>query len=434
MTPPSRFLREFFSKQNKGISRNMLGKVRPPKEESTASLSKMPSPLEALLRSQTAPSTTALSPASQGIGSLSLSPSAAPAPASSVNQGIASLPAAPVPAPVAGTERFAAPVAPARLSVPDQIARSKAIINAYQQAQKPSVNQRTAAAQVPVTPAPVAPAPVAPAPVAQQPMYTKHEGMLFGDDFYDSYAQNVGGQFKDPYHNFLKTRARVIGPDNDIANLYKQYQASGRTDTPDWAKLDTTGPMSMLPVLSSKWDASGATPVDRLSAAWNSTTPLAEGVTVPEGYWDNQLAYNMNMSKTHPDATVGANAVSQAVLDNNLRAQYAMSQGEYGNQGELFNSYLSPSERAQQAQRDQAAYQQAVNQYNRMRENNNAHAAMYGYSAAGANSNLDARLAELEAEFAARRAQDEANQAAALQTQMNSARYAKGGIVNLRRR
>jgi len=256
------------------------------------------------------------------------------------------------------------------------------------------------------------------------PMYTRHEGMLFGDDFYDRYAQNKGGQFVDPYHNFLMTGARVIGPDADIDRLYQQYKASGRTDTPDWATLDTTGPISMLPFLSHKWDASGATPVDRLSSAWNPTTPLAEGVTVPEGYWDNYLAYNMNMSKAHPTFLAEGNTVPQSVLDNNLRAQYAMTQGEYGNQGPLFNSYLSPSERAQQAQREQATYQQAVNHYNRMRENNNAHAAMYGYSAADANSNLDARLAELEAEYAQRGAAEQAKNAA-----LTARGYAKGGLT-----
>jgi hypothetical protein len=149
-----------------------------------------------------------------------------------------------------------------------------------------------------------------------------------------------------------------------------------------------------------------------------------EGVTVPEGYWDNYLAYNMNMSKAHPSLVAEGNAVSQAVLDNNLRAQYAMSQGEYGNQGELFNSYLSPSERAQQTQRDQAAYQQAVNHYNRQREINNEWARINNADASEANSNLDARLAELEAEYAQRSAADQAKNAALI-----ARGYAEGGLI-----
>lgn len=162
-----------------------------------------------------------------------------------------------------------------------------------------------------------------------QPMYTKHEGMLYGDDFYDRYAQNRGGQYKDPYHNFLMTSAKVIGPDNDIEKLYKQYQASGRTDTPDWATLDTTGPISLLPKLAHSWDASGANPVDRLSSAWNPTTPLAEGVTVPEGYWDNYLAYNMNLSKAHPVYMTQGQYTSDSVKGNNLDAMFALSNNIY---------------------------------------------------------------------------------------------------------
>jgi hypothetical protein len=256
---------------------------------------------------------------------------------------------------------------------------------------------------------------------------------LFGDDFYEKYAQNVGGQFKDPYHNFLMTGARKIGPDADINRLYQQYQASGRTDTPDWATLDTTGPITTLPMLAHKWDASGGTPVERLSSAWNPTTPLIEGVTVPEGYWDNYLAYNMNMSKIHPSlvAEGGASNVQQ-LLDSNAQARYAMSQGEYGNQGPIFNSYIPPAQLAQKMQSDQMAYQQAVNHYNRQREINNEWARINKVDASEANSNLDALLAEAESRFAAVRAQDEARAQAQIQQQMNSARYARGGQVTAR--
>ena len=161
------------------------------------------------------------------------------------------------------------------------------------------------------------------------PMYTKHEGMLFGDDFYDRYAQNRGGQYADPYHNYLMTTAKVIGPNADIANLYKQYQASGRTDTPDWATVDTTGPISVIPKLAHYWDASGANPVDQLSSAWNPTTPLAEGVTVPEGYWDNVLAYNMNLSKAHPSLMLNGTYTPDSVKNNNLVAKYALDNNIY---------------------------------------------------------------------------------------------------------
>jgi hypothetical protein len=250
-------------------------------------------------------------------------------------------------------------------------------------------------------------------------MYTRHEGMLFGDDFYDRYAQNVGGQFKDPYHNFLMTGARKIGPDADINRLYQQYQASGRTDTPDWATLDTTGPITTLPMLAHKWDASGGTPVERLSSAWNPTTPLIEGVTVPEGYWDAVLAYNMNMSKIHPDVIAQGNYDVQQVLDSNARANYAMSQGEYGNQGTLFNSYLSPSERAQQSKSIASSLANTRNHYNNMKANNNAYAASYGTSADEQNMEIDRLLEEAEARAAA--------EEAALQ--QRSAMYSKGGII-----
>lgn len=184
-------------------------------------------------------------------------------------------------------------------------------------------------------PAPTAPAAVAPvtAPLAAQatkaPMYTKHEGMLFGDDFYDRYAQNSGGQYADPYHNYLMTTAKVIGPNTDIPNLYKQYQASGRTDTPDWATVDTKGPISVIPKLAHYWDASGANPVNQLSDAWNPTTPLAEGIKVPEGYWDNVLAYNMNLSKAHPSLMLNGTYMPDSVKNNNLVAKFALDNNIY---------------------------------------------------------------------------------------------------------
>ena len=278
------------------------------------------------------------------------------------------------------------------------------------------------------------PAP-APAPVGTAPMYSPHEGMLFGDDFYEKYAQNVGGQFKDPYHNFLMSGARKIGPDADIDRLYQQYKASGRTDTPDWATLDTTGPITTLPILAHKWDASGATPVERLSSAWNPTTPLVEGITVPEGYWDNYLAYNMNMSKINPSlvAEGGASNVQQ-LLDSNAQARYAMSQGEYGNQGPIYNSYMSPKQLAQKMQSDQQNHQRTIAEYNRQREANNEWARINKVDASEANSNLDALMAEAEARFAEIRAQDEARSQAQIQQQINSAMFAKGGLANLRRK
>jgi hypothetical protein len=125
------------------------------------------------------------------------------------------------------------------------------------------------------------------------------------------------------------TRARVIGPDADIDRLYQQYKASGRTDTPDWATIDTTGPISTLPVLASRWNASGATPVNQLSSAWSSSTPLAEGVTTPEGYWDARLAYNMNLSKGHPDLYKPEDYTSGRVREINDPAYYALSQSIY---------------------------------------------------------------------------------------------------------
>jgi hypothetical protein len=263
--------------------------------------------------------------------------------------------------------------------------------------------------------------------VTKAPMYTPHEGMTFGNDFYDRYAQNVGGQYADPYQNFLMTGARVIGPDNDIANLYKQYQASGRTDTPDWATLDTKGPITKLPVLSHKWDASGANPVDRLSSAWNPTTPLAEGVIVPEGYWDNYLAYNMNMSKAHPSLMQDGQIVSDAVLDNNKRALYAMSQGEYGNEGEIFNSYQSPRQTEQAIQNKNAEVSYTEKYYNDMKQRNIEHAQAYGYNYDS--SDLDALLAKYKAEANAWFAATEARQQALTQQQINSAQYAEGGMV-----
>jgi hypothetical protein len=163
-------------------------------------------------------------------------------------------------------------------------------------------------------------------PATTAPMYSPHEGMLFGNDFYDRYAQNVGGQFKDPYHNFLVTRG--VGSPNGpkLEDLYKQYQASGRTDTPDWATAQIE-PISTIPRLSHSWDASGANPVDMLSSAWSPTTPLAEGVTVPEGYWDARLAYNMNLSKAHPDSFKPEDYASGRVNEYNNAAYYALKNG-----------------------------------------------------------------------------------------------------------
>jgi hypothetical protein len=240
------------------------------------------------------------------------------------------------------------------------------------------------------------------------PMYSRHEGMLYGDDFYDQYAQNKGGQFVDPYHNFLMTKAKVIGPDADIDRLYQQYKASGRTDTPDWATLDTKGPISTLPMLAHKWDASGANPVSNLLDAWNPTTPLAEGVTVPEGYWDNYLAYNMNMSKAHPTFMTQGNAVSDSVKDNNARALNAMAMGEYGNQGKIFNSYLTPNQAAASKASRQSSLANSQNYFNYMKNNNTAHAQMYGYSADDANSELDRKWDEMVAEMEAAQAAEDA--------------------------
>jgi hypothetical protein len=265
-------------------------------------------------------------------------------------------------------------------------------------------------------------------PVTKAPMYTKHEGMLFGDDFYDRYAQNVGGQFADPYQNFLMTGARVLGPDSDIDRLYKQYQASGRTDTPDWAKLSTAGQITQLPVLSSKWDASGATPVDRLSAAWNSTTPLIEGVTVPVGYWDNHLAYSMNMSKAHPDDYAeGTTTLNEGVLENNKRALHAMSQGEFGNEGPIFNSYQSPRQLEEARKNKAAEVSYTEKYYNDLKQRQMEHAQAYGYDYDS--SSLDALLAKYKAEANAWFAATDAKKAGQIIEQQNSARYAKGGMV-----
>jgi hypothetical protein len=239
------------------------------------------------------------------------------------------------------------------------------------------------------------------------PMYTKHEGMLFGDDFYDRYAQNRGGQYADPYHNFLMTSARVMGPDSDIPNLYKQYQASGRTDTPDWATVPTEGLISQIPRLGHYWDASGATPT-QLTSAWNPTTPLIEGETVPEGYWDNVLAYNMNMSKIHPSLVKQGDYSAESVLESNQRAMNAMAMGEYGNQGNIFNSYLTPNQAAASKASRQSSLANSQNYFNYMKNNNTAHAQMYGYSADDANSELDRKWDEMVAEMEAAQAAEDA--------------------------
>jgi hypothetical protein len=257
-------------------------------------------------------------------------------------------------------------------------------------------------------PKPVAPAatmPQATAPVAtptvqsvtKAPMYTKHEGMLFGDDFYDRYAQNVGGQYADPYHNFLMTQARVFGPDSDLPNLYKQYQASGRTDTPDWATLDTTNPISKLPLYAHSWDASGANPVDNLSWAWNSTTPLVEGITVPEGYWDAVLAYNMNLSKWNPTSNT-EKFDPEAYKEYNAAAYNAMAQGIYDNNHPAKQNYMSPKARAAAAQSRTNQIANTRSYYDRMRANNIAWGQQNNISVDKENSEID----ELEEEFLAR--------------------------------
>jgi hypothetical protein len=201
-------------------------------------------------------------------------------------------------------------------------------------------------AQAPAAPT-QATAPLATATPAKAPMYTPHEGMLFGNDFYERYAQNVGGQFKDPYHNFLVTRG--VGSPNGpkIEDLYKQYQASGRTDTPDWATAQIK-PISFIPKLSHSWDASGATPVTQLSSAWSPTTPLAEGVTVPEGYWDARLAYNMNLSKAHPDLFKPEDYASGRVSDYNDTALFALKNNIFDINDPRVSAYEMQKAAAQQ--------------------------------------------------------------------------------------
>jgi len=284
----------------------------------------------------------------------------------------------------------------------ERVARGKAVVDAYQKAQlAPGQSSRFAAPgsrnallaervakarakidaerQARLAPAPVNQGIVAPttALAAQQPMYTPHEGMLFGNDFYDRYAQNVGGQFKDPYQNFLMTQGRVTGPDADIANLYKQYQASGRTDTPDWAMLDTKGPISQLPRLAQNWNASGATPVTQLSSAWSPTTPLAEGVTVPEGYWDARLAYNMNLSKAHPDLFKPEDYASGRVSDYNDTALFALRNNIYDINDPRVAAYEMQKAAAQQRKgalgsMEVNALHAAYNDYMRGQQSNNS--------------------------------------------------------------
>ena len=118
------------------------------------------------------------------------------------------------------------------------------------------------------------------------------------NSFTARYAQNVGGQFKDPYENYLMTH----GSGSDIPMLLNEYQSAGGKGTPEWASLAGTN-FNALPQMSQSWNAAGANPVDYLHA-WNSTTPTTN--SAPKDYWANLNAYNTGASQWNPQQAIAA--------------------------------------------------------------------------------------------------------------------------------
>jgi hypothetical protein len=127
---------------------------------------------------------------------------------------------------------------------------------------------------------------------------------VYASDFEKQYAQNVGGQFKDPYQNYLMTK----GAQSDIPMLLEQYKSAGHTDTPQWASLAGTN-FNDLPQMTQTWDASGANPVDYMHA-WNSTTPTTN--SAPQDYWANLNAYNTGKSQWNPQTAIANNTYDPA--------------------------------------------------------------------------------------------------------------------------
>ncbi len=243
--------------------------------------------------------------------------------------------------------------------------------------------------------------------------------MLFGDDFYDRYAQNRGGQFADPYHNFLMKS----GSSTDIDNLLNQYTAAGRTDTPDWAKAK--GNMNALAPLMTKWDASGSTPVSYLDA-YNRTAPTTD--KAPEGYWDAMDAYNTGLSEWNPQVAVSQGKYDPVrFADYNAAAYNAMKQGVYDKNSDVYQNYVSPKQLEKSVQDKTAEVSYTEKYYNDMKQRNMEHAQAYGYDYDS--SGLDALLAKYKADAAAWFAATEAKKQALTQQQVNSAQYAKGGMV-----
>jgi hypothetical protein len=245
------------------------------------------------------------------------------------------------------------------------------------------------------------------APVAQRVTPT------YANEIESKYAQNVGGQFADPYQNYLMKS----GSSTDIDNLLNQYTAAGRTDTPDWAKAK--GNMNALAPLMTKWDASGSTPVSYLDA-YNRTAPTTD--KAPEGYWDAMDAYNTGLSEWNPQLAVSQGKYDPVQFaDYNAAAYNAMKQGVYDKNSDVYQNYVSPKQQAQQAQTALANTQYELRELQNQRQRTQEYYAALGLP--NDSSSLDARLAELEARYAQLRAQDAARQA-------NSyGPYAEGGMV-----
>lgn len=142
------------------------------------------------------------------------------------------------------------------------------------------------------------------------------------------FAQNVGGQFADPYQNYIMYH----GAQSDVPAMLAQYKAGGGQGTPDWAQ-----PNARFDVLSTKWDASGSNAVPYLQA-WNRTVPTTD--IAPQGYWDALDAYNTGMSLWNPQTSIGLNQYDPQQYNNyNAAAYNAMNQGIYDRNSPVYQNY-----------------------------------------------------------------------------------------------
>lgn len=244
-------------------------------------------------------------------------------------------------------------------------------------------------------------------PVFNNWIERNHQQQLAYDDTTKSFSPAfTANQFNDPYENWTMYHG---GMDlnypgmgwTEIPDALKLYQeAYPDKPTPDWANTNRWD------VLHTQYSGSNATPIS-WKDAWNSHIPTYD--TAPEGYFNALDAYNTGMSKWNPTSNLDKFDPA-AYAEYNAAAYNAMNQGIYDTNNPVYYQYMSPTARTAAAQSRANSLASSKSYYDRMKENNIAHAQQYGYSAADANSELDRRWAELMAESEAAAAAEQALQ------------------------